>query len=79
MKRRKGMTGAQMRALREQQDWSQDEMASWLGITRNTVARMEREEAVIPVPLARLLLLIMDKKNQQKILQSPLPHPIHDV
>lgn len=74
MKRPKGMTGAQMRTLREKQDWSQDELASWLGITRNTVARMERDEAVIPVPLARLVLLVMDKKNQQKILQSPLPY-----
>jgi transcriptional regulator with XRE-family HTH domain len=68
------MTGAQMRTLREKQNWSQDELASWLGITRNTVARMERDETVIPVPLARLTLLIMDKKNQQKILQSPLQY-----
>lgn len=70
MKRARGMTGARMRELRKQAGWTQEKLASWLGVARNTVARMEAEEIGIPVTTARLLLLILDEKNQQKILSA---------
>ncbi len=36
--------------------WSQPEFASWLGVTKNTVARMERGELSIRVSTARLAI-----------------------
>ena len=63
------MTGEEMRRLRTRKSWTQHEMGTWLGLTRNTIARMERGELQIPETVSRLAQLVMDEKNRQKILK----------
>jgi DNA-binding XRE family transcriptional regulator len=70
MKRPVGMSGKTLKEIRERLGWSQETMASWLGVARNTVARMESGTLPVPVTTARLAILVQDEKNQQKILSA---------
>jgi DNA-binding XRE family transcriptional regulator len=70
MKRPVGMSGKTLKDIRERLGWSQETMASWLGVARNTVARMEIGTLPVPVTTARLAILVQDEKNQQKILSA---------
>lgn len=72
MKKPVGMSKEKLKEIRQSQQWTQATMASWLGVARNTVARMESGEIKIPVTTARLALLVIDEKNQQKILSCHL-------
>jgi hypothetical protein len=54
MKRPKGMKGAQMRTMREKQNWSQDELASYHA-SSPTVCRQARPLMVRADSLLRLL------------------------
>lgn len=56
-----GMTGAELRTLRAMAGWSQAGLAERLGIHKNTVARYERGELVIPEPVARLTALLVER------------------
>lgn len=70
MRRPVGMSGTRLREIRDRLGWSQETMASWLGVARNTVARMEGGSLPVPVTTARLAILIQEEKNQQKILSD---------
>lgn len=70
MRRPVGMSGKTLKDIRDRLGWSQETMASWLGVARNTVARMETGKLPVPVTTARLTILIQDEKNQQKILSA---------
>jgi DNA-binding transcriptional regulator YiaG len=53
---RKGqMTGAEVRFLRHELDWSQIVLANFLGVTDQTVARWEKGTVDIPPPEQKLL------------------------
>jgi len=53
------MTPNEMRWLRQRAGISQSMFAGWLGIDKNTVARMERGEIQIRIPIARLTLYVL--------------------
>jgi transcriptional regulator with XRE-family HTH domain len=49
------MTGAQLRWRRKRLDWTQTEMAKAVGVTRNTIARWERDEMRITTAMSILI------------------------
>jgi len=55
------MKGDELRQIRDRLGWTQTEMAVRLGVTRNTVARWERDEVTIREPMARLIKLVVKK------------------
>ena len=50
----RGMEGFELREWREGAELTQEQLAEWLGVAANTIARWERGERSIPptVPLA---------------------------
>ena len=50
--------GARIRSLREAQGWSQETLAAKAGLTRNTVAAIEREPLPVTTRLCTLLSLM---------------------
>jgi DNA-binding transcriptional regulator YiaG len=52
------MKGDELRRIRDRLGWTQTEMAEALGVTRNTVARWERDEVSIREPMARLIKVV---------------------
>jgi transcriptional regulator with XRE-family HTH domain len=42
------MTGRELKAAREQLDWSQQQLAEAIGVNRSTILRYESGEIVIP-------------------------------
>jgi transcriptional regulator with XRE-family HTH domain len=63
------MTGAQLRWRRKRLDWTQTEMAKAVGVTRNTIARWERDEMRITTAMAKLIDIVYEtaiQKSQQK-------------
>lgn len=53
-----------LRRFREERHWTQAEMAFWLGVRPNTVARWERQEKPLPVLLALGLALQEDLEER---------------
>jgi transcriptional regulator with XRE-family HTH domain len=49
------MTGAQLRWRRKRLDWTQAEMAKAVGVTRNSIARWERDEMQITLAMSKLI------------------------
>jgi len=49
------MTGAQLRWRRKRFNWTQTEMAKATGVTRNTIARWERDEMRITKAMSILI------------------------
>ena len=64
------MTGEQLRALRTAQDLTQADLAAFLGISPNTLARYERGQLSIPEPVARLTILLQEKRNRHLLLKN---------
>jgi transcriptional regulator with XRE-family HTH domain len=63
------MTGAQLKWRRKRLDWTQSEMAKAVGVTRNTIARWERDEMRITLAMSMLIETVYQaaiKKVQQK-------------
>jgi transcriptional regulator with XRE-family HTH domain len=63
------MTGAQLRWRRKRLDWTQAEMAKAVGVTRNTIARWERDEMRITLAMSKLIETVYQaamKEIQQK-------------
>jgi len=52
-----------LRLFRERRDMTQKQMAEWLGVKSNTVARWERGERSIP-PLLSLVLALWEKLEE---------------
>lgn len=50
--------GKSVRELRRQRGWSQSELASWLGVTRPTVAKLETTGDVSASLVVRALTLL---------------------
>ena len=55
------MKGDELRRIRNRLAWTQTEMAVRLGVTRNSVARWERDEVSIREPMARLIKFVAKK------------------
>jgi transcriptional regulator with XRE-family HTH domain len=55
--RRKALSPKEMRFLRKQMELTQAELARYLGVTSQTVARYEKGETEIPGPVDRLVRL----------------------
>ena len=58
------MTGKQLREIRARFGLAQAELARWLGVHGNTVARWERGEVGISEPAARLACVIFVKAER---------------
>ena len=58
------MKGVTMRTRRKQLGMTQQELASAIGTHKNTIARYERNELMIPEPVARLLAFIQPKSRK---------------
>lgn len=55
------MDGRAIRQLRERMGWTQARLAVEVGVTRNTIARWERDEMGISGAAAKLLTLLIAK------------------
>jgi transcriptional regulator with XRE-family HTH domain len=62
------MTAEEFSRRRQQLGWTLEECAAMLGVTLNSVYRYEHGR-VIPEPVARLLVLLAEKKNRTRLLQ----------
>ena len=64
------LTGAQLKWRRKRLDWTQTEMAKAVGVTRNTIARWERDEMRITTAMSILIDTVyqaaMREKGSQK-------------
>ena len=64
------MTGAQLKWRRKRLDLTQTEMAKAVGVTRNTIARWERDEMRITLAMSMLIESVyqaaMKEKTQKK-------------
>jgi transcriptional regulator with XRE-family HTH domain len=54
------MTGKELRRLRDRAGLTQAELASRIGVAPNTIARWERNERKLSVPLAKLIHLELE-------------------
>jgi transcriptional regulator with XRE-family HTH domain len=52
------VTGNELRQIRKRAGLTQAQLAERVGVTRNTIARQERNEIGIGEPLARLIRLL---------------------
>ncbi|WP_172831053.1 helix-turn-helix domain-containing protein [Rhizobium leucaenae] len=52
------MTDLDIRSLRDKLDWTQDQLAEYLGVDRSTVSRIENGRRIAG-PVYRLLLALM--------------------
>jgi transcriptional regulator with XRE-family HTH domain len=52
------MTGMQLKTIREKMALTQAELADRLKVTRNSVARMERDEMIVTPPMALLISFV---------------------
>lgn len=53
------MSGKQLHKIRKQLEWTQAQLAQAVGVSRNTVARWERDEVGVGEPAARLVRRIL--------------------
>jgi DNA-binding transcriptional regulator YiaG len=55
------MDGKAIRRFRQRMGWTQTQLAQEVGVTRNTIARWERDEMGISGAAAKLLTLLIAK------------------
>jgi transcriptional regulator with XRE-family HTH domain len=60
------MQGSQLRWRRTRLDWTQELMAKAVGVTRNTIARLERDEMRITEPMSRLIQSVYDAEMKKR-------------
>ena len=60
------VTGDEVRKIRARLGVTQTQLAEWLGLTRNTVARWEMGLRGIPEPTARLIARLAAEGRQTK-------------
>jgi transcriptional regulator with XRE-family HTH domain len=60
------MTGAQLKWRRKRLDWTQAEMAKAVGVTRNTIARWERDAMRITTAMSMLIETVYQAAMKQK-------------
>ena len=53
------MSGKELLKIREKLKWTQARLADAAGVSRNTIARWERDEVAIGEPAARLIRRIL--------------------
>lgn len=53
-----GMTGDELKRIRQRLKFTQVQFAEHIGVTSNTVARWERDEVTITEPMVRLIRLL---------------------
>ncbi len=63
------MIGKELKEKRIELDFTQEQLASELGVTANTVARWERDEMKIP-PFLNLALETIERNNAIKVNKS---------
>ena len=61
------MTGAQLKWRRKRLDWTQTEMAKATGVTRNTIARWERDEMRITTAMSILIETVYQAAMKKKL------------
>jgi DNA-binding transcriptional regulator YiaG len=59
------MKGKKLRRIRARLELTQTELAERLGVTRNTVARWERDEVPIREPMARLIRMVAEAGKEK--------------
>ena len=57
------MNGKAIRRFRQRMGWTQAQLAQEVGVTRNTIARWERDEMGISGAAAKLLTLLIAKPS----------------
>jgi transcriptional regulator with XRE-family HTH domain len=57
------MDGKTIRRFRQRRGWTQAQLAQEVGVTRNTIARWERDEMGISGAAAKLLTLLIAKPS----------------
>jgi transcriptional regulator with XRE-family HTH domain len=57
------MNGKAIRRFRQRMGWTQAQLAQEVGVTRNTIARWERDEMGISGTAAKLLTLLIAKPS----------------
>ena len=57
------MKGNELRRIRKRMVLTQAQMAEVVGVTRNTVARWERDEVPMREPMARLIRMVAQTKH----------------
>jgi len=60
------MIGAQLKWRRKRLDWTQTEMAKAVGVTRNTIARWERDEMRITTAMSILIDTVYQAAIREK-------------
>jgi len=60
------MSGAQLKWRRKRLDWTQTEMAKATGVTRNTIARWERDEMRITKAMSILIETVYQAAMKEK-------------
>jgi transcriptional regulator with XRE-family HTH domain len=60
------MTGAQLRWRRKRLGWTQTEIAKAVGVTRNTIARWERDEMRITLAMSKLIETVYQGAMKEK-------------
>lgn len=60
------MVGEEVRKRRKALELNQSELAELLGVTRNTVARWERDEVTIPSQMLELALKQLEAEQKKK-------------
>ena len=61
------MTGADLKAWRQSQGWTQQRAACYLGTTKTSVYRWESGYPPVPQTIEILALLLQDKKNIHRV------------
>lgn len=64
------MTAEDLKALRDQLDLTQEELAQKLGVARNTITRWEMGIRHIPEPVARLVHLLAAIPQARRFLEK---------
>ncbi len=64
--RRRSMTAGEVRAIRRRLKLTQAQLASKIGVTRNTVARWEMGAVGVSGPVARLLRTLSERISDRK-------------
>ena len=59
-----GMAGDELRKHRRQLNLTQKEMANVVGVHKNSLARMERDEMTISEPVARFIRLLVATRTR---------------
>jgi transcriptional regulator with XRE-family HTH domain len=55
------MTGAALQRIRRRLGWTQQQLANAVGVTRNTVARWERDELGMRATAERVIRLVAEQ------------------